>query len=403
MKVVFVIDSLPKAGGGNTATIAECSSIKKMLDKSIEIIFLTTSKDTKNYLDKNFSNSILFFNKNSLINQIYLFLMNSVFFKFLIKKIKLKNSLEKLLSKNNIDLLIFLSPSELIFFANNQNFIYTVWEFQHKNYPFFPEYKNSYFDIDKRDQTLKIASDKAFKIIVGTEKSKKDFIKYYLCDENKIIVRPLKSSMVNINLKENFNSDLIARLKEKKINQYLFYPAQYWAHKNHKFIIDAFEKFSLENRSNIHCIFAGADKGNLSYIKDLINSKKLGDKIHINEYLTDEEIVYLYKNCYAIVVPTLVGSLSYPVIEGFFFKKPVICGVKNLDEEYKRFILPLDFEKPETLEKSIDYIKSNPDGVRLNLLNAKSFFDKHYDDEKLSNQYIKMISEFNYYNQMWKY
>ena len=93
MKVVFVIDSLPKAGGGNTATIAECSSIKKMLDKSIEIIFLTTSKDTKNYLDKNFSNSILFFNKNSLINQIYLFLMNSVFFKFLIKKIKLKNSL----------------------------------------------------------------------------------------------------------------------------------------------------------------------------------------------------------------------------------------------------------------------------------------------------------------------
>ena len=403
MKVAFLVDTLLKAGGGNTAIVSECNSIKKLLDKSIEVSFLTTSKETKNYLKRNFSEPIIFFNKSSLINKIYLFLIQSDFLKFLIKRTKLKNLLEKLLLKNSIDLLIFLAPSDLIFYVNNQNFIYTVWEFQHKNYPFFPEYKNIYFDIDTRDKTLKIASDKAFKIIVGTEKSKKDFVKYYLCDEDKIIVRPLKSSMTNIDLEENFIPNFVTRLKEKKINQYLFYPAQYWAHKNHKFIIDAFEKFSKENKSNIHCIFAGSDKGNLSYIKNLINSKKLEDKIHVNEYLTNEEIVYLYKNCYAVIVPTLVGSISFPVIEGFFFKKPVICGVKNIDEKYKKYILPLDFKNPESLQISIDFIKDNPNEIRSKVLDAKSFFDKLYNDKKLSNQYTQMISEFNYYNKMWKY
>ncbi len=403
MKVTFLIDTLIKAGGGNTAIAAEFNSIKKILNENIEISFLTTSKKTKNFLENNFSESTFFFNKNSIINKIYLFLIQSDFFKFLLKRTKIKNLLEKLLFKNGIDLLIFLSPSDLIQFVNNQNFIYTVWEFQHKNYPFFPEYKNIYFDIDTRDKTLKMASDKAFKIIVGTEKSKKDFIKYYACDENKIIVRPLRSSMTNINLKKDFNSNLINKIKDGKINQYLFYPAQYWAHKNHKFIIDGFEKFSKKNKSNVHCIFVGSDKGNLSYIKDLINLKQLDDKIHLNEYVTDEEIVYLYKNCHAVIVPTLVGSISFPVIEGFFFQKPVLCDLKNLDEEYKKYILPLDLDNPESLETTINLIKSNPEEIRIKISEAKSFYNKNYDDEKLSKQYVKMIKEFNYYNKMWKH
>ena len=65
--------------------------------------------------------------------------------------------------------------------------------------------------------------------------------------------------------------------------------------------------------------------------------------------------------------------------------------------------MPLDFENPESLQISMDFIKNNPNKIRSKVLDAKSFFDILYDDKKLSNQYIKMISEFNYYNKMWKY
>ena len=403
MKVAFLIDTLAKAGGGNNAILSECNLIKKISNKNIDVNFLTTSQQTKNFLEKNFPNSVLFFNKNSYINRIFYFLMQSEFLKFMIKRAKIKNILQKILLKNKIDLLIFLAPSDLIFFVENQNFIYTVWEFQHKNYPFLPEYKNIYFDVDVRDKTLKIASEKAFKIFVGTKKSKKDFSKYYSCDENKIIVRPLKTSMPDINITDGFNSKFISQLKEKKIKQYLFYPAQYWAHKNHKFIIDAFEKFSTQNKLDIDCIFAGSNKGNLNYIKDLINIKNLNNKIHVYEYLTDEEIVYLFKNCFAVVVPTLVGSISFPVIEGFFFKKPVICNVSNLDDEYKKYVFSLDIVNPQSLNNILNYIKTSPKEIEFKVLEAKTFFDELYDEQKLSNQYIEIVNEFNNYKKMWEH
>ena len=149
------------------------------------------------------------------------------------------------------------------------------------------------------------------------------------------------------------------------------------------------------------CI-VGSDKGNLNYIRNLINEKKLDNQIHLGEYLSDEEIVYLYKNCYAVIVPTLVGSISFPVIEGFYFQKPVLCSLENLDEEYKKYVFPLNLKNPASLETAINFIKSDKEEIRLKILDAKSFFDKKYDDNKLSEQYVKMIKEFSYYNSMWK-
>lgn len=48
MNVAFIINTLLKVGNRNTATLVECNSTKKMLDKSIKISVLITSKYNKN-------------------------------------------------------------------------------------------------------------------------------------------------------------------------------------------------------------------------------------------------------------------------------------------------------------------------------------------------------------------
>ena len=48
MKIAFLVNTLLKVGDRNTATLVECNSIKKMLDKSIKISILITSKYNKN-------------------------------------------------------------------------------------------------------------------------------------------------------------------------------------------------------------------------------------------------------------------------------------------------------------------------------------------------------------------
>jgi len=400
MNVAFVIDVLLKAGGGNSATYAEYKLARSINEKNLEIKFITTSKDTKKILENKFNDSISYYNKNSILSRFFLFLYQSEFFRFLIKRLKIINPFEKYLNKLGVDLLIFLAPSDLIFFLTKSNFVYTVWEFQHKNYPFFPEYKNVFFDIDARDKTLKLAADKSFKIIVGTKKSKDDFIKFYPCDQNKIIFRPLKPSIVDVN-QSSKDLDIIKKLKSKQINKFLFYPAQYWAHKNHKYIIDAFDKISNSVNSNLACVFAGSDKGNLKYIKKLIESKKLTNRIHVFEFLSDEEIVDLYKNCFAVIVPTLVGTISFPILEGFYFKKPVLSGVDNLDQNFKDKVINLDLKNPDRLEEALIFMEKNPEQIRNIVLNSKTYFDETYSDENLTFKLLKIIKEYQYYRQMW--
>ena len=60
--------------------------------------------------------------------------------------------------------------------------------------------------------------------------------------------------------KLNFN-DFFKRF-EKKDKKILFYPAQFWPHKNHRYIIDALEHMVNENKiTDFHVFFV-----------DLINS-----------------------------------------------------------------------------------------------------------------------------------
>ena len=74
---------------------------------------------------------------------------------------------------------------------------------------------------------------------------------------------------------------------------------------------------------DIKCIFTGSDKGHLKIINEKIKEYNLEDYFKIYEYLSDEEIVQLYLNCSAVVIPTVVGTFTFPHIEAFYFKKIV--------------------------------------------------------------------------------
>ena len=74
--------------------------------------------------------------------------------------------------------------------------------------------------------------------------------------------------------KENLNDEILKKfnLLNKK---FIFYPAQYWAHKNHIYILEALKLMHDKNSDlEITAVFCGFDKNNLDYLKSI--SKKLG-------------------------------------------------------------------------------------------------------------------------------
>ena len=124
--------------------------------------------------------------KRNIFLSFYKSIINFEIISKFLNKLNYKNVFFKFLIKNKIGFIIFLGPSTLINFIENINYSYTIYDIQHKTFPFFPEYrgKNYYSD---RDSIIQEAVNKSFKILVDTEKTKQDVSFYYKCKPGKDI------------------------------------------------------------------------------------------------------------------------------------------------------------------------------------------------------------------------
>ncbi len=53
------------------------------------------------------------------------------------------------------------------------------------------------------------------------------------------------------------------------------YPSTFWAHKNHKYLIDVAKIFKNNGNNDYIFIFCGGGSGNLNFIKDQISKLSL--------------------------------------------------------------------------------------------------------------------------------
>ena len=57
------------------------------------------------------------------------------------------------------------------------------------------------------------------------------------------------------------------QILDLNLNKTFFYPAQFWAHKNHVYLLDAMNCLIQNGVSDYKLIFTGRDRGNLKFIK----------------------------------------------------------------------------------------------------------------------------------------
>ena len=172
-----------------------------------------------------------------------------------------------------------------------------------------------------------------------------------------------------------------------------FYPAQFWSHKNHLFIVDAFNEIKRKN-INLKCVFAGSDKGYLKKIKQYINEKKLSDYFVFYNYLSDEEIIKLYMNCKAVIIPSIVGTYTFPHIEAFYFKKLVFGVTKNLDSEFQNRVIELKLENPDSfINKYMEYFENHSKMEKI-IKSNKVFYDENFSNEMNVDIYENLINNY---------
>jgi hypothetical protein len=389
MKLSLFFDANIADGGSYHHCLKTIEIFKKIKIDNLNISLIVAHKK-KEFINKKNLN-ILNYNID-IFDRLFFLLYSSNLFRILLKRFKVKNKFEKFLYKNKIDLVYFISNSRFSIFCNNINFCTYIYEIHHLFRPDLPEYK-TWHDFDLRENVLINSIKKSSIIFVDTNKKKKDLVKYYNCYEEKIKVIPLISNLI-IDKKK---ISKIANQKKRKLGlkkKYFFYPAQYWAHKNHKYLIDTMKILVQKHKFKDLFIFTGQKKGNFTYLNNLVLRNNLSKYIKFFDYLTNDDVINLYKNCEGLIMPTLIGNSCLPLYEAFYYRAKVFYTKNLLDNSLKKFVTEFNIDDPNDLVKKIincNYQKLN---FKRNL--AYSYVIKNLNEQSIEKKYKNIFEKYIY-------
>lgn len=156
---------------------------------------------------------------------------------------------------------------------------------------------------------------KADKIFTVSEFSKNDIIKTFRIDPDKFVLTPNGHEHLDVSKATEFT---ILKEKYNIPNSYYFTLGGEAPSKNTEFLL---EIFSNENDKNL--VVAG--------VKDLENSilynkyKNYSNIVFVS-YISQEDIVGLYKNAEAFIFPSIYEGFGLPLLEAMKCECPIICA-----------------------------------------------------------------------------
>lgn len=362
MNIAVIFTKGMTEGGSFQYAVSIALLLKKNQSSSHNFIFFTTLRDNLEVLRKHNLHPI-YLPWSNLDRLVTLLagsqLVSNIFTK---ARIKPESKLDRIFKTHNIDLVYFPSPSDLALALNRFNYIFTVWDLCFLTYPEFPEvYINR--ESERRQSLYHLAIPKAVAVITDSESTRADIIKKYVVAEERVVFLPF--------LPLNAENILKGEYKQARINinekygiagRYIFYPAQFWPHKNHIYILEGLKLLKEKYKTKVHALFAGSDKGNLSLILNKSKEFGISELIHYIGFVDDAELPYLYAQALALVMPTYFGPTNIPPLEAFAAGCPVLYSdLPGIREQIKGSAVFLDLNNPDSLCKGLlGIIKDTP-------------------------------------------
>jgi len=304
-------------------------------------------------------------------------------------------TMEDFLIRNSIDLIYFLTPTTKAKELINIPYVMTVWDLCHRDFNEFPEVRNNY-EFEKREERYTTLLKKAIKITTDSELGKKNICYRYGIDEKRVeVLKFLPRDMA-------IEKVIDIRTKYNITNKYIYYPAQFWAHKNHIYILKALHLLKLEYDLIIDVIFTGTDYGNLEYILEKAQEYSIETQIHYLGFVEDEEIPNLYKQSIALVMPTYFGPTNIPPLEAFLLGIPVCYSdLDGLREQVGEAAFLIDLRNPYSLVNHIITIINDKETVN-NKVNLGYEIINSWTESDFINVIYHILNEYKTIRECWR-
>ena len=269
--------------------------------------------------------------------------------------------------KRDWDMFVFLkkhkSKFDLFHSTSNQyplflkNGIATVHDITFKKY-----LNSSWWTFNMASRYLNLVIKRSIKnaaaVIAVSKYTRQDLIKNYRVD----IVTQKKIKVIYEGWEHLIND--AEEIKPEKLpdyGTYLFYVGTTRAHKNMRNLLRAFEIVCIELPENIKLVISG----NETYLdeadkKIIAGINKNGERIVFTGFVSKIVLEHLFRQATAFIFPSLSEGFGIPVLESFYFDKPLLCSnATSLPEIAGDAALYFDPQKPESIAEIILYFFNN--------------------------------------------
>ncbi len=227
------------------------------------------------------------------------------------------------------DLVVCTNPTSVGSFLRLP-YVTPIHDLQHRVYRHLPEI--STIEALKRERNYRIITKTSLINVVNCYAVKQQVQKFYKVSTDAIeIVHEVPSPYFYKNKNMTKETAIRGLAKYNLPDQFLFYPAQLWSHKNHLQLLKALTLLYNKERLKIPVVFVGSKKEKSTYqqINSFLKQSPIREFVKFLGYIDDLEMVSLFKRSRALVFPSINISTGIPVSEALFMGLPVLCS--NLD------------------------------------------------------------------------
>ncbi len=258
-----------------------------------------------------------------------------------------------------IDLMLYPRPDRLSFEAGLP-YVMAIPDLQHRLQPEFPEvsangeweWREYYFRNGARYATLLLADSE-----VGRDDILNFYGPYGVTPDRVKVLPYIPACYLTLDVSESARQRVRATygLPER----YLFYPAQFWPHKNHIRIVQALGLLRQARQLKIPVAFCGSHSGEIreATFRDVMTLRRQlgleGEVLYLG-YVPDEDMSGLYAGATALVMPTFFGPANIPVVEAWGFGCPVLTSdIRGIREQVGKAAVLVDPRSAEAIADGI--------------------------------------------------
>lgn len=350
-QIAIYINSEFHGSGGSQYTKSLLNALIQLSSGNFSVTVIYTNRCWEDYLRTQPNLSAVFYNKSNLLNRVYQMLIstnNTYIAKHIAHKFDPK---VKFIDRQDFDFIIFPAVDTIACLVNSK-VISTIHDLMHRYEKRFKEAGNLliYYYRENYFKNLLLSS---IAVLVDSSLGKKQVFDSYKQIQSRIFSLPFIAP------------DYIYTCLETNLpisnHRYLFYPAVFWSHKNHFNLIEAI-KILKERGQLIDLLLGGKKQYEYKKLLKYLKENGLEENVKFLGYVSDKDMIGLYKNAFAMIMPSYFGPTNIPPIEAVLLDCPLIVSNNYaMPEQFEDAAIYFDPDNPFEIAAAIEKLMISND------------------------------------------